>query len=64
MDIIWNAYASGTEEASIDPAVMNYLFNCYEDNIVTEEQVRRVLEPILLMIQEGRFSNRSRHICD
>ena len=38
--------------------VLKFVFDWYIDTNITDEQAERVLQPVLLMIKEGRF-NRS-----
>jgi len=40
------------------------LFDRYTDDTIPDEQVNRVLEPILEMIREGRFDKRRTHLID
>lgn len=36
-------------------SVLKEIFDIYEEETITEDQVKRVLEPVLKMIREGRF---------
>ena len=36
-------------------SVLRYVFDWYAENTITNEQVERVLEPVIKMILEGKF---------
>jgi len=40
---------------------MKFIFDEYIENNITDEQVNRILEPVLKMILEGRFDRPARH---
>jgi len=40
--------------------MLKKVFDRYEEETITEEQVRRVLEPVIKMVQEGRFGKQPR----
>ena len=43
-----------SDEASIKNALRD-IFNWYETEIITDERIQRILEPILKMIRDGKF---------
>ena len=45
---------SETDEVVVTP-VLKVVFDCYKEDTITDEQVQRVLEPVLKMIRERRF---------
>ena len=48
-----------SQEVRSQTSVLKDIFDWYVENTITNEQIQRVLEPVLRMICEGRF-DRSR----
>jgi hypothetical protein len=50
----------GTTESHDDKSAMRQIFEWHENETITEEQIQRVLAPVLEMIRQGKFSKRRR----
>ena len=53
-----NEVLYATSGSALNKPFLKQVFEKYAEESITEEQVRRVLEPILRMIYEGRFDKR------
>jgi hypothetical protein len=60
VEIVYKTYDDGIGENPAEISVMKQLFDQYEKDTITEEQIQRVLAPVLQMIREGKFSRRRR----
>ena len=52
--IVADLYVDISDDSSKN-AALNEIFNWYETEMITDERIQRVLEPILQMIKEGKF---------
>ena len=47
---------NGTTKYERKPSVMKQIFDKYIDETITDEQIIRVLEPVIRLIRKGAFS--------
>jgi hypothetical protein len=55
VEIMCRPYYSELDETSAENSVLQRIFDMQEQETISDEQVQRVVAPIIKMIQEGRF---------